>query len=139
MAKVHHATKAKWARFWATQEDAPIVLAWAPTQPEQKDERPQTRSVVAQTYKREYQHNGTKGRGCGDALYDALVLFLNAEGKLDVSAFEALLTENGVRHEAWKREGNGWQGRFRMSGSVALRSKMKRGEPLTWNGSPLLV
>lgn len=123
-----------WDAFWAAQPDLPIVSAWSPVAQPEETERHETRSVVAQYHKDRYAANGTKGRGCGDALWEFCLRFLGDDGKLVVSEWEAFLTENGVRHEGWKRTGNGWQGRFRMSGSVALRAKAKRGEPVVWHG-----
>jgi hypothetical protein len=123
-----------WAVFWAEQPDLPVVSAWAPTAPAQ-DDRPVTRSVVAQCYKEGYKTNGTKGRGNGDAFWAFCLRFLDENGRLIVAEWERFLDENGVRHEGWKRTGNGWEGRLRMSGSVVLRNMAKRGEPVFFDGA----
>lgn len=124
-----------WAAFWEQQPDLPVISAWAPTQPEHTTERHASRSVVSEAKKKEYAANGTKGRGCGDDLWEFCLRFLGDDGKLLVAAWEAFLTENGIRHEHWRREGNGWQGRLRMSGSVSLRAKAKRGEAIVFGGA----
>jgi hypothetical protein len=126
-----------WAAFWADQPDLPVVSAWAPTQPEH--EKLPERSVVAKCYKEAYKTNGTKGRGNGDAFWAFCLQFLDHDGKLAVEKWEAFLNENGVRHEGWKRTGNGWEGRLRMSGSVVLRNMAKRGETIFWQGEPVEV
>lgn len=41
--------------------------------------------------------------------------------KLNVSAFEAVLDLNGVKHAHWNRTTKGWQGRLRMTGRLALQ------------------
>jgi hypothetical protein len=123
-----------WAAFWAEQPDLPVVSAWAPTT-EQHTEKHEQRSVVAKCYKEAYKTNGTKGRGNGDAFWAFCLRFLDGEGRLLVAEWERFLDENGVRHEGWKRTGNGWEGRLRMSGSVVLRNMAKRGEPVVFDGA----
>lgn len=94
------------------------------------------RSVVKGTYKVKYAEavkNGAKGkkgvskkvqaRCCGDWL--ALELAARTTnpktGAIDIAAFEAILTANGVAHEHWNRTTKGWQGRLRMTGRLALQ------------------
>jgi hypothetical protein len=45
---------------------------------------------------------------------------------LDVEALEAILDANGVDHSRWNRTTPGWQGRLRMTGGLALRSKVAK-------------
>ena len=122
-----------WAAFWAEQPDQPVISAWQPTAPVEVEKQPK-RSVVAKCYKEQYKTNGTKGRGNGDAFWAFCLRFLDDSGKLVVSEWERFLDQNGVRHEGWKRTGNGWEGRLRMSGSVVLRNMAKRGEPVFFDG-----
>lgn len=44
--------------------------------------------------------------------------------ELNVPAFEAILDANGVKHAHWNRTTPGWQGRLRMTGGLALRTKV---------------
>lgn len=94
------------------------------------------RSVVKGSYKVAYAERvkaGAKGkkgvskkvqaRCCGDWL--ALELAARTTdpktGAINVSAFEAILSANGVAHEHWNRTTKGWQGRLRMTGRLALQ------------------
>lgn len=92
------------------------------------------RSVVKPTYKLAYAAKALdarlpKGvsrkvaaRSCGDWL--ALTIAKHCivgKNTLDVTAFEALLSANGVVHEHWNRTTKGWQGRLRMTGRLALQ------------------
>ena len=93
------------------------------------------RSIVAPTFKTRYHDRAAEmkrvpkglnkkvlGRGCGDWLHRTLALHtLTEKGDLDVALLEAILTENGVKHEHWNRTTNGWQGRLRMTGRLALQ------------------
>lgn len=90
------------------------------------------KSVVGVSYKVKYKeralgkNRATKSamRSSDDWLARELkkhVLTSVKEGeKLIVSALEALLDANGVRHAHWNRTTPGWQGRLRMSGRLAL-------------------
>lgn len=127
-----------WAAFWEGVDDLPVISAWQPTAPVETEKQPE-RSVVARCYKEAYKTNGTKGRGNGDAFWEFCLRFLDGEGRLIVAEWERFLDENGVRHEGWKRTGNGWEGRLRMSGSVVLRNMAKRGETILWQGQPVEV
>ena len=103
------------------------VLAWLsrdPAEIEQEDEEPVKHSVVSAKYKQRYAERGNP-RGCNDWLQNALApLTLDALGKLRVADFEAILDANGVKHEHWNRVTPGWQGRLRMSGGMALRTRV---------------
>lgn len=92
------------------------------------------RSVVRGTYKAKYAERGetarkAKGfskkaakRSCSDWLAQTLgVRTLDAKAVLNVPAFEAILTANGVKHDHWNRTTKGWQGRLRMTGRLALQ------------------
>lgn len=135
--RAHHATKARWARFWDEQPDLPVVLAFAISAPTESGGHTRSGSVVARHYREEYAKNGTKGKGNGDALYWYLHNEFSPDGELMLHPFEAFLDENKVNHRTWRRDGNGWQGRLRMSASVVLRNRLKRGETIYRNGEPL--
>jgi hypothetical protein len=80
------------------------------------------RSIVKGSYKAKYRARGN-ARGCGDWLHVTLAgETLDEAGKLIVSAFEAILDANGVKHSHWNRTTPGWQGRLRMTGRLALQT-----------------
>lgn len=94
-----------------------------------------TNSVVKSAYKAKYRERAVdlqrkpKGiatkalkRQCGDWLAIELARrTLDEKAKLVVSAFEAILDANAVRHSHWNRTTKGWQGRLRMTGRLALQ------------------
>jgi len=102
------------------------------------------RSVVKPTYKLKYAARvvegarGKKGvskkaqaRSCSDWLaLELAALTLREKDKLDVEAFEAILTANGIKHEHWNRTTKGWQGRLRMTGRLALQRAVAAEEQL---------
>lgn len=102
------------------------------------------RSVVKTTYKLKYAARvvegarGKKGvskkaqaRSCSDWLaLELAALTLREKDKLDVEAFEAILTANGIKHEHWNRTTKGWQGRLRMTGRLALQRAVAAEEQL---------
>lgn len=102
------------------------------------------RSVVKPTYKRAYAQRvvdgarGKKGvskkaqaRSCADWLaLELAARTLGEKDKLNVEAFEAILTANGVKHEGWNRTTKGWQGRLRMTGRLALQRVVAEEEAL---------
>lgn len=93
------------------------------------------RSVVAPGYKLRYAQREAamqrrpKGvprkalaRCNGDWLAIELAkLTLDPKAKLVIGTYIAILDANGVEHARYKREGNGWQGRLRMSTRLALQ------------------
>lgn len=93
------------------------------------------RSVVNTTYKLKYATRAVEGRkpkavskkaaarGCGDWLHFTLAtLTLDPKtNKLNVDAFAAILDANGIDYSKWNRTSKGWQGRFRMTGRLALQ------------------
>lgn len=102
------------------------------------------RSIVKPTYKAVYANRvldgqrGKKGvskkaqaRSCSDWLaLELAALTLREKDKLDVAAFEAILTANGIAHEHWNRTTKGWQGRLRMTGRLALQRAVAAEEML---------
>lgn len=46
---------------------------------------------------------------------------LSDKGKIEIGAFTDILDANGVDHSRWTNRNKGWEGRFRMTGRVALQ------------------
>jgi hypothetical protein len=91
---------------------------------------PAPKTVVKTVYKHRYQDQArargatdkVSKRGNGDWLQRELQAeTVGKDGKLDLEAFKAILDCNGADYGRWKQEGHGWEGRFRMSGSLVLR------------------
>jgi hypothetical protein len=91
---------------------------------------PAPKTVVKVAYKHRYQDRAkargltdkASKRGNGDWLQRELQAeTVGKDGKLDLERFIAIMDANGVDYSRWKREGHGWEGRFRMSGSLVLR------------------
>jgi len=92
-------------------------------------------SVVKGTYKAKYAERAENmarkpkdipvkalKRSCSDWLAIELAkLTLDPKAKLRVDAFEAILSANGIDYSKWSRTSKGWQGRFRMTGRLALQ------------------
>lgn len=94
-------------------------------------------SVVDGSYKAKYRARAAEmarkpkdvaakalARSCCDWLAIELArrcLTVEKKPVLIVSAFEALLDANGVKHSHWNRTTPGWQGRLRMTGRLALQ------------------
>lgn len=90
-------------------------------------------SVVQAQYKRKYAARAASldelpiskkaaKRSCCDWLaFELGKRVLDEDNKLIVEELEAIFDANGVKHRGWNRTTNGWQGRLRMSGSMALR------------------
>jgi hypothetical protein len=106
---------------------APEALAPVATEP---THAPAPKTVVKVVYKHRYQDRAKAAgrtdkasrRGNGDWLQRELQAeTVGKDGKLDLATFIAILDANGVDYSRWKREGHGWEGRFRMSGSLVLR------------------
>jgi hypothetical protein len=91
---------------------------------EEEEEEKKGSGVVKAKYKARYAERGDP-RGCGDWLQQTLKEYtLDQNGKLRVAELEAILDANGVKHAHWNRTTPGWQGRLRMSGGMALRTKV---------------
>lgn len=93
------------------------------------------KSVVRQSYKIAYAERAVQARGkkgvskkvvadsCGDWLALELAAICRPDPKqpFDVGAFATILDANGVKHAHWNQTTKGWQGRFRMTGRLALQ------------------
>lgn len=81
-------------------------------------------SVVASTYRNIYALASSNGQGNGDWLHEFLVSFCAGDNGFQIGVFQEVLRANHIEPETtkWGRNttGNGWQGRYRMSGRLAL-------------------
>lgn len=96
-----------------------------------------SRSVVPVAAKIAYREKATAAgrrdkaayRSCDDWMARQLMKLTLSDDKkrqLSIAEFEALLDANGVDHSRLKREGNGWQGRLRMTGGKMLRTRVAK-------------
>jgi hypothetical protein len=107
------------------------------------------RSVVKTGYKRAYaERAAARGntdkaskRGNGDWLQRELQgETIGEDGKFLFDRFVAILDANGVDYSRWSTTTKGWEGRFRMSGSLVLRGRVgKAGVLRTPDGETNLV
>lgn len=111
------------------------------------------RSVVRPEYKARYAERERamvrrpKGiarkvlaRGSGDWLTLEMAKLTNdpKSGKVDVPTLEAILDANGIDHSHWNRTTRGWQGRLKMTGTLALRKPVAEdGELVLPDGSTI--
>lgn len=89
-----------------------------------------TNSVVKTTYKMKYRDRareaGTTRKAAKRSTWDWLAATLageclGAKDKIDIARFVAVLDANGVDHSRWTNRSKGWEGRFRMTGRLALQ------------------
>jgi len=87
-------------------------------------------SVVAEKFKLKYIENakvlGVAGKAAKRSNWDWLAQEIAAEclkekEKIDIAEFQDLLELNGVDYSRWTNRNKGWEGRFRMTGRVALQ------------------
>ena len=88
------------------------------------------RSVVGRKYKLRYRdrakEHGHRGKAAKRSAWDWLAETLageclNEKAKIDIGRFTAILDANGVDHSRWTNRSPGWEGRFRMTGRLALQ------------------
>ena len=106
-------------------------------------------SIVKPKYKDKYIENakavGAKGKAARRSNWDWLsqmlaTYCLSDKGKIDIGAFTDVLDANGVDHSKWLNRTKGWEGRFRMTGRVALQRKVADSGRLVWpDGTELVV
>jgi hypothetical protein len=112
---------------------------------------PERNSVVKGKFKQRYAENaaliGDKRKQVKRSNWDWLAQMLAAfclndkGGKIDIGAFIDILDANGVDHSNWggsplsdKPKTKGWEGRFRMTGRVALQKIVANAGMLKWPG-----
>jgi hypothetical protein len=102
----------RWNREWDEAAD----------EKEDEEDKP-SGSVVKDKYRAIYAERGHPAH-CGDWLADILNNLVIANGQTDIERFESICEANGVNMSKYKRTGNGWQGRFRMTGRNMLARKL---------------
>lgn len=80
-------------------------------------------SVVSSRYRTKYKEAGHPNH-CGDWLAELLNNFCIGDKNTDLAMLERICGLNGVDTSKYKREGNGWQGRIRMTGRNLLARKV---------------
>jgi len=97
---------------------------------EDADEKPEPNSIVKDKFKVRYIENakllGVNTKAAKRSNWDWLSQTLAAaclsdKGKIEIGAFTDILDANGVDHSRWTNKNKGWEGRFRMTGRVALQ------------------
>lgn len=87
-------------------------------------------SVVKEKFKIKYLENaraaGIAGKAAKRSNWDWLAreiarLCLNEQHKISIPCFMDILAANGVDYSRWTNRNKGWEGRFRMTGRVALQ------------------
>lgn len=100
-----------------------------PTASDEDDEdQRQSGSVVAETYRQAYRVQSSTGTTCGDWLAERLTAdTTGADGKVNIADLTHIFETNGLDLRAkWANpaKSNGWQGRYRMSGRLALEKRI---------------
>lgn len=87
-------------------------------------------SVVKSAYKTKYRDRareaGVARKAAKRSSWDWLAQTLAGEclvgkDRIDIAKFTAILEANGVDHSRWTNRSKGWEGRFRMTGRLALQ------------------
>jgi hypothetical protein len=90
-------------------------------------------SVVAPKFKDKYIANaiaqGAKEKAARRSNWDWLAQeiakqCLDPKGKIDIDSFKYILSLNEVDYLKWTNRNKGWEGRFRMTGRVALQKRV---------------
>jgi len=106
------------------------------------------RSVVKNAYKRKYaeraRSNGHASKVAQRSTWDWLAQNLAGEcngpdGKIDIAAFERILELNGVDFSRWTNRSKGWEGRFRMTGRLALQRVVAAAGVLVVEGDEIVA
>lgn len=114
-----------------------------PTTADEDDEEEEQRggSVVASTYRNIYALASSNGQGNGDFLHETLVAYCAGVKGFVIESFQTVLRDNGIEPETtkWGRNttGNGWQGRYRMSGRLALEKAIALTGEFRLDGQPV--
>jgi dynactin complex subunit len=111
---------------------------------EEDEEKPEPNSIVKEKFKLKYIENakatGAVGKAARRSNWDWLAQriaeeCLGEKEKINIESFQDLLDANGVDWSKWTNRNKGWEGRFRMTGRVALqRIVAEKGELKTMAG-----
>jgi hypothetical protein len=110
---------------------------------EVEEDNKQNNSVVAAKFKDKYlanaRANGIPGKAAKRSNWDWLsqqiaAACLDEKHKIRIPDFIALLEANGVDHSRWTNRNKGWEGRFRMTGRVALQKVVADSGELKFGG-----
>jgi hypothetical protein len=114
---------------------------------EATDEPKEPNSIVKDKFKTKYIENakamGETKKAAKRSNWDWLAQQLAAaclsdKGKIEIGAFTDILDANGVDHSRWTNKNKGWEGRFRMTGRVALQKVVaNNGKLLTPGGTEI--
>lgn len=116
-----------------------LVAALEATEGDPEEKTPN--SIVKDKFKVKYIENAVAQgltskaakRSNWDWLSQQLATFcLNDKGKIDIGAFTDVLEANGIDHAKWANRNKGWEGRFRMTGRVALQKVVANNGVLEW-------
>jgi hypothetical protein len=105
------------------------------------------KTVVKTRYKHVYQDRAKAAgrtdkaskRGNGDWLQRELQAETMSGDRFDVERFIEIMDANGVDYSRWNRTTRGWEGRFRMSGSIVLRGRVGKSGILHMPNGPVNV
>lgn len=118
------------ADFESASEGEPEELGDGEPPVEVEGEEARPNSVVAEKFKLKYIENakalGVPGKAAKRSNWDWLSqqiasFCLDDKHKIRIADFVAILDANGVDHSKWTNRNKGWEGRFRMTGRVALQ------------------
>jgi hypothetical protein len=105
-------------------------------------------SVVKPAYKHRYAeraaNSGLKRKAAQRSAWDWLAQTLAGEclvegDRLSIERFVAILEANGVDHSRWTNRSKGWEGRFRMTGRLALQKVVAEAMELKLPDGEVLV
>jgi hypothetical protein len=112
------------------------------------DEEPKVvNSIVKDKFKEKYIANaiamGETKKAAKRSNWDWLAQQLAAaclseKGKIEIGAFKDILDANGVDHSRWTNQNKGWEGRFRMTGRVALQKVVANAGALVTAGGTVI-
>jgi hypothetical protein len=110
------------------QTQAPVEI-----HAEVAEDNAKAKSVVHSAYKHKYAERAVQNgqarkaaqRSCWDWLAQSIAGECLGEGdRISIPKFVALLEANGVDHSRWTNRSKGWEGRFRMTGRLALQKRV---------------
>jgi hypothetical protein len=113
----------RWEEEWEASAEE------SSTQEVETEPEPQAHSVVKSKYRAKYAEEGHP-QHCGDELADTLNRLCIVAKKTDMGLLCAILDENGVKYDKYKRTGQGWEGRFRMTTRNILAKEVWRAKGL---------